>query len=158
TSDRQYRRALPIEEVMKRLQGESGKAFDPKVVDVLQKRYRDLERRIHAGSKQSEPKLSTEVKVERGEAPATGFEQNVAPERAEASFLFSIAAARQEAQTLFELSQDLGASLSLPETLSVFSVKLRRLVPYDAIAIYIQRGKELVPEHVNGDNFRLFSS
>ena len=76
----------------------------------------------------------------------------------EASFLFSIAAARQEAQTLFELSQDLGASLSLPETLSVFSVKLRRLVPYDAIAIYIQRGKELVPEHVNGDNFRLFSS
>ena len=52
----------------------------------------------------------------------------------------SIAAARQEAQTLFELSQDLGASLSLGETLSVFSVKLRRLVPYDAIAIYVKRG------------------
>ena len=158
TSDRQYRRAIPIEEVMKRLQSESGKAFDPKVVDVLQKRYRDLERRIHAGSGQQESKLSTEVKVERGEAPATGFEQNVAPQRAEASFLSSIAAARQEAQTLFELSQDLGASLSLAETLSVFSVKLRRLVPYDAIAIYIQRGNELIPEHVNGDNFRLFSS
>src|SRR5437870_1296738 len=46
TSDRQYRRALPIEEVMKRLQSESGKAFDPKVVDVIQKRYRDLERRL----------------------------------------------------------------------------------------------------------------
>ncbi len=158
TSDRQYRRAIPIEEVMKRLQAESGKAFDPKVIDVLQKRYRDLERRILSGSAQPESKLSTEVKVERGDAPATGFEQNVAPERAEASFLSSIAAARQEAQTLFELSQDLGASLSLAETLSVFSVKLRRLVPYDAIAIYIQRGKELVPEHVNGDNFRLFSS
>ncbi len=158
TSDRQYRRAVPIEEVMKRLQAESGKAFDPKVVDVLQKRYRDLERSIQSGSKRSESKLSTEVRVERGEAPATGFEQNVAPERPEASFLSSIAAARQEAQTLFELSQDLGASLSLAETLSVFSVKLRRLVPYDAIAIYIQRGKELVPEHVNGDNFRLFSS
>ena len=39
----------------------------------------------------------------------------------EAKFLFSIAAARQEAQTLYELSQDLGASLSLDETLSVFS-------------------------------------
>ena len=158
SSDRQYRRAVPIEEVMKRLQAESGKAFDPKVVDVLRKRYRDLERRIHTGSKQSESKLSTEVKVARGDAPATGFEQNTAPERQEANFLSSIAAARQEAQTLFELSQDLGASLSLPETLSVFSVKLRRLVPYDAIAIYIQRGEELVPEHVNGDNFRLFSS
>jgi diguanylate cyclase (GGDEF)-like protein/putative nucleotidyltransferase with HDIG domain len=161
TSDRQYRRAIPLEEVMKRLQQESGKSFDPKVVDILQKRYRDLEKKVQASSGSSmhtESKLSTEVKVERGFAPATGFEQNVAPARPEANFLFSIAAARQEAQTLFELSQDLGASLSLPETLSVFSVKLRRLVPYDAIAIYIQRGDELIPEHVNGDNFRLFSS
>src|SRR5262249_13830321 len=137
TSDRQYRRAIPIEEVMKRLQAESGKSFDPKVVDVLQKRYRDLERLVQSGSSiQPESKLSTEVKVEGGFAPATGFEQNSA-ERHEANFLSSIAAARQEAQTLFELSQDLGASLSLGETLSVFSVKLHRLVPYDAIAIYI---------------------
>ena len=70
----------------------------------------------------------------------------------------SIAAARQEAQTLFELSQDLGASLSLDETLSVFGAKLRRLVPYDSIAIYVRRGDELVPEHVGGDNFRIFAS
>jgi diguanylate cyclase (GGDEF)-like protein len=59
---------------------------------------------------------------------------------------------------LFELSQDLGASLSLGETLSVFSVKLKRLVPYDSIAIYIRRDDELIPEHVSGDNFRLFAS
>ncbi len=70
----------------------------------------------------------------------------------------SIAAARQEAQALFELSQDLGASLSLGETLSVFSVKLKPMVPYDAIAIYVRRDDELVPEYVNGDNYRLFSS
>ncbi len=158
TSDRQYRRAIALEEVMQRLQGESGKSFDPKVVDILQKRYRDLERLVQSGSgMQAESKLSTAVKVERGFAPATGFEQNQA-EHHEANFLSSIAAARHEAQTLFELSQDLGASLSLGETLSVLSVKLRRLVPYDAIAIYIQRGQELIPEHVNGDNFRLFSS
>jgi len=59
---------------------------------------------------------------------------------------------------LFELSQDLGASLSLGETLSVFSVKLKPMVPYDAIAIYIRRENALVPEFVNGDNYRLFSS
>jgi diguanylate cyclase (GGDEF)-like protein len=52
----------------------------------------------------------------------------------------------------------LGASLSLGETLSVFSVKLKPMVPYDAIAIYIKRDEELVPEYVNGDNYRLFSS
>jgi diguanylate cyclase (GGDEF)-like protein len=103
-------------------------------------------------------KLPTEVKVEKGAAPAAGFARMQVPETQEANFLSSIAAARQEAQTLFELSQDLGASLSLGETLSVFSVKLKRLVPYDAIAIYVRRGDELLPEHVSGDNFRLFAS
>ena len=46
----------------------------------------------------------------------------------------------------------------MSETLSVFSVKLRSLVPYDAIAIYVRRIDEFIPEYVNGDNFRLFSS
>ena len=32
------------------------------------------------------------------------------------------------------------------------------MVPYDAIAIYIGANDELVPEYVNGDNYRLFSS
>src|SRR5438105_1075245 len=158
-SDRQYRRALPLKEVMTRLEEESGRSFDPKVVAVLEKRYLDLERLVEKRSGQvAWSKLPTEVKVERGKAPAAGFEKTGAKESHEANFLLSIAAARQEAQTLFELSQDLGASLSLGETLSVFSVKLKRLVPYDAIAIYVRRGDELLPEHVSGDNFRLFAS
>ena len=162
-SDRQYRRALPLEEAMQRLAEESGKSFDPQVVDVLRKRYKHLEKRVHAQfAKETgeDAPLSTEVKIQRGLAPAAGFENAAAKDSPgrEATFLSSIAAARQEAQALFELSQDLGASLSLKETLSVFSVKLRLLVPYDAIAIYLQRNGELVPEYVNGDNFRLFSS
>jgi diguanylate cyclase (GGDEF)-like protein/putative nucleotidyltransferase with HDIG domain len=160
-SDRQYRRALPLEEVMKRLVAESGKSFDPKVVNVLEKRYRQLEKLVQSNNRpEASLKLSTEVKIEPGAAPAAGFEDITVKDAPgqEATFLFSIAAARQEAQTLFELSQDLGASLSLGETLSVFSVKLRRLVPYDAIAIYVQRGQELIPELVSGDNHRLFAS
>ena len=160
-SDRQYRRALPLEEVMKRLVAESGKSFDPKVVNVLEKRYRQLEKLVQSHSRpEAALKLFTDVKIEPGAAPAAGFEDITVKDAPgqEATFLFSIAAARQEAQTLFELSQDLGASLSLGETLSVFSVKLRRLVPYDAIAIYVQRGSELIPELVSGDNHRLFAS
>jgi diguanylate cyclase (GGDEF)-like protein/putative nucleotidyltransferase with HDIG domain len=148
-SDRQYRRALPLEEVMKRLSA------------VLERRYRQLEKLVESTFRQeSVAQLSTELKVEAGAAPAAGFEDITVKDAPgqEATFLSSIAAARQEAQTLFELSQDLGASLSLGETLSVFSVKLRRLVPYDAIAIYVKRGTELVPELVSGDNHRLFSS
>ena len=160
-SDRQYRRALPMREVIQKLAAESGKSFDPKVVDILQKRYEQLEHLALAKSAEDpNAPLSTAIKIERGLEPAAGFENTLAPDYVgrETTFLSSIAAARQEAQALFELSQDLGASLSLGETLSVFSVKLKPMVPYDAIAIYIQRDGELIPEYVNGDNYRLFSS
>jgi diguanylate cyclase (GGDEF)-like protein/putative nucleotidyltransferase with HDIG domain len=160
-SDRQYRRALPLRDVMQKLLAESGRSFDPKVVDVLQMRYQYLERLAvaKAGQDPNGP-LSTSIKIERGLEPAAGFENATAQDYVgrENTFLSSIAAARQEAQSLFELSQDLGASLSLTETLSVFSVKLKPMVPYDAIAIYIKREAELIPEYVNGDNYRLFSS
>jgi diguanylate cyclase (GGDEF)-like protein len=160
-SDRQYRRALPLREVMQKLVAESGKSFDPKVVEILQKRYEQLERIAQAKSSEDpNGPLSTAIKIERGLEPAAGFENAKAQDHTghEGTFLSSIAAARQEVQALFELSQDLGASLSLGETLSVFSVKLKPMVPYDAIAIYIKRDDELVPEYVNGDNYRLFSS
>jgi len=160
-SDRQYRRALPLKEVMQKLASESGKSFDPRVVDVLQRQYQHLEEMALAKSVEDpNAPLSTAIKIERGLEPAAGFEKARAQDYAgrETTFLSSIAAARQEAQALFELSQDLGASLSLGETLSVFSIKLKPMVPYDAIAIYVRREDELVPEYVNGDNYRLFSS
>jgi diguanylate cyclase (GGDEF)-like protein/putative nucleotidyltransferase with HDIG domain len=160
-SDRQYRRAMPLDKVMQQLSAESGKSFDPNVVNVLTRRYKSLEAMARAQSGTDDSMaLPTELKITRGPAPAAGFENAAvidSPGR-EATFLSSIAAARQEAQSLFELSQDLGASLSLGETLSVFSVKLKPMVPYDAIAIYIRRGDELIPEYVNGDNYRLFAS
>jgi len=160
-SDRQYRRAMPLDEVMKRIDEESGKAFDPKVVDVLRRRYRTLENLAQAqAAGNGNVALPTALKIMRGPAPDAGFENASVPESMgrEATFLSSIAAARQEAQSLFELSQNLGASLSLGETLSVFSVKLKPMVPYDAIAIYILRDDVLMPEYVNGDNYRLFNS
>jgi diguanylate cyclase (GGDEF)-like protein/putative nucleotidyltransferase with HDIG domain len=174
-SDRQYRRALPLQEAMARLVDESGKSFDPQVVSVLERKYVELEQLVHERTDSlSKQKLSTEVKVKvkdkdkdkddkdakpgRPIKPAAGFEAQGKRQLPERNFLGSIAAARQEAQILFELSQDLGASLSLDETLSVFAVKARRAMPYDAIAIYVRHGDELVPEYVNGENFRLFAS
>ncbi|HEV8523793.1 MAG TPA: HD domain-containing phosphohydrolase [Terriglobales bacterium] len=159
-SDRQYRRALPLDEAMERVAALAGKHFDPQVVEIMKRRYVELEQMAQAQSGHVErTKLSTNLKVEKGSAPAAGFERIDAPmATGEGGFLTSIAAARQEAQTLFELSHDLGASLSLDETLSVLSVRLKKLVPYDSIAIYIRREDRLIPQHVSGDNFRLFSS
>ncbi|MFN3325756.1 MAG: diguanylate cyclase domain-containing protein [Bryobacteraceae bacterium] len=161
-SDRQYRRALPLDQAMAVVVSEAGKSFDPKVVEVLQRRCVELESMAHSQSGEKR-KLSTDLKIENGLEPAAGFaETQPAPVRAAAhepmDFLSSIAAARQEVQALYELTQDLGTSLSLDETLSVLAVRLRRMVPYDSMAIYIKREDRLLPEYVCGDNFRLFSS
>jgi diguanylate cyclase (GGDEF)-like protein/putative nucleotidyltransferase with HDIG domain len=158
-SDRQYRRALPLDEAMGRVASEAGKAFDPQVVEVLQRRYIELEA-LARSNEIGTTRLSTDVKIERGLEPAAGFENTrrpAVPEPVE-NFLVSIAAARQEVQNLFELAQDLGNSLSLNETLSLLALRLKRMIPYDSLAIYVLREDRLRAEYVNGENFRLFSS
>jgi diguanylate cyclase (GGDEF)-like protein/putative nucleotidyltransferase with HDIG domain len=158
-SHRQYRRALPLDEAMGKVAADAGKAFDPQVVEVLQRRYVELE--AIAKSREVEAaKLSTDVKIERRLAPASEFESAGRPPSCEPSdsFLNSIASARQEVQNLFELAQDLGNSLSLNETLSLLALRLKRMIPYDSLAIYVLRDDRLRAEYVNGENFRLFSS
>jgi len=159
-SHRQYRRALPLDEAMQKVAAESGLGFDPQVVEVLRRRYVELESLAQAGEV-DRAKLSTGVKVERGLEPAAGFESTLRPPAAAdpaENFLNSIAAARQEVQNLFELAQDLGNSLSLNETLSLLAMRLKRMIPYDSLAIYVLRDDRLRAEYVNGENFRLFSS
>ncbi len=158
TSDRQYRRGIPLEEAMREVVSQAGKQFDPKVVEVLQRRYLELEHLAKAGSNSPDSlKLSTDIKVQNGCAPAAGFE-TTKKSSGKGGFLASIMAARYEAQALLEFSTALGRSLSLYETLSVVAARLRKLVPYDAIAIYLLRGDKLIPEYVTGDDFRVFSS
>ena len=160
SSDRQYRKALPLVEAMKEVAAESGVSFDSIIVEILQRRYLELEGLAVQGMEAARrDSLSFSHKVERGEQPASGFEVNLSNRRAnQTDFLSSIASARQEAHTLFELSQDLGSSLSLDETLSLAAMRLRKLVPYDSIVAFIQKDDFLVPEFVSGDNFRLLSS
>jgi diguanylate cyclase (GGDEF)-like protein/putative nucleotidyltransferase with HDIG domain len=157
SSDRQYRRALPLDQAMQAVVAEAGKSFDPKVVEVLQRQHIELEQMALALPIE-QTRLSLDVKIEKGKAPASGFEHSEPSKGDSINFLESIGAARQEVQMLYELSRDLGNSLSLDETLSVLAVRLKRLIPYDSIAVYALRDGRLIPEHVGGDNFRLFSS
>jgi diguanylate cyclase (GGDEF)-like protein/putative nucleotidyltransferase with HDIG domain len=151
-SDRQYRRALPLDQAMSEVAKLSGRSFDPRVVGMLQQRYVELEK---TACSQPAPaaKLSSDGKIARGEAPAAGVEVSTEPQ-----FLSSIAAARQEVKMLLELTQDLGNSLSLDETLSLAASRLKNMMEYDAIAIYIAREGKLIPEYVQGESFRYLSS
>jgi diguanylate cyclase (GGDEF)-like protein/putative nucleotidyltransferase with HDIG domain len=162
SSDRQYRRAMPLVDAMRHVSLEAGKSFDPRVVEALAQRYVELERMVN-GEMVKDVRLSKNIKIERGSAPAAGFESvdksaGQPGELARVNFLCSIAEARHEAQTLFELTHELGNSLSLDETLSVLTLRLKRMCPYDCVAVYVRRGNKLVPAYVNGENFHLFSS
>ncbi len=161
-SHRQYRRALPLDEAMAKVAFESGTGFDPRVVEILQRKYVEWEKMAVQKTPDALAKLSTDIKVERGSAPAAGFAESESklPDTVAHThdYLSWIAAARQEGQMLFELSHELGISLSLDDTLSMLAVRLKRLVPHDSMAVYVKQGDILVPEYVNGDNSRLFLS
>src|ERR1700680_3074701 len=127
-SPRQYRPALPLGEAMAKVKEMAGSWFDPKVVEILESRYVELERKAQMSvAEMSEDGaltphgLSKSVRVERGLAPATGFERTEPTHGMtdNADFLTSIASARQEAQTMFEVRPDMGISLSLSERMWV---------------------------------------
>jgi diguanylate cyclase (GGDEF)-like protein/putative nucleotidyltransferase with HDIG domain len=160
-SHRQYRNAMPLDAAMEKVAGMAGTSFDPRVVEILQRRYREMEDIAQSQSTTSpSASLSAQVSVGEGLEPAAGIERppEASLPSSEADFLSSIASARQEAQSMFELSQDLGNSLSLGETLSVLSMRLRKLIPYDSMAVFLMKNGRLIPELVSGDNFRLLSS
>jgi putative nucleotidyltransferase with HDIG domain len=161
-SDRQYRRALPLDEAMAKVVSEAGISFDPRVVGILERRYVELEKLANDQPVQAPPKLSTDIKVDRGLAPDAGFaetEGTVAEEReSPADSRELIARARKESEALAEFGRKVGPTLSLEDTISLLAVRAKRLVPHDSMSVYIVRNKILVPEFVSGENFQMFSS
>ncbi|MFY9911350.1 MAG: HD domain-containing phosphohydrolase [Candidatus Sulfotelmatobacter sp.] len=161
-SDRQYRKALPLDEAMAKVVSESGISFDPRVVEVLQRRYVELENLANQQPLQTPPKLSTDIKVERGLAPDAGFaESETRPAELGEAVRYSdelITAARKEVEALAQFSVKLGDSLSFDDLISLLAVRVKRFIPHDSMAVYVTREKILIPEFVSGDNFRLFSS
>jgi diguanylate cyclase (GGDEF)-like protein len=138
---------------------QAGKSFDPTIVAILRRRYRELETTARATPVPDQPAPVTSV-VTRGDAPAAGFEETRAAgsEHDKVGFLTSIAAARQEMQTLFELSADLGHSLCRSDTLSIFASKLGTIIPYDLICISAIEDDVLHPEYVAGRESALYST
>lgn len=148
-SDRQYRRALPLDEAIQVVIQSSGTAYDPQIVDILQRRYVELEA-LATQAEQGEG-LDTNIVVERGDAPGAGFAES-------APAWSSIRSAHLEAQVYLDWTRQLGNYLNLEEILDTAVVGLRKLVPFDCIAVYIRQGDYLEPAYVNGIDSKLFSS
>jgi len=161
-SDRQYRKALPLHEAMAKVVADAGKAFDPKVVEILRRRYIELEKMANEQPLQAPPKLSTDIKVERGLAPDAGFAESAEADATTSAPVGNaaalIATARQQGQAILDFSRQSGSSLGAEDILSLLAVRLKQLVPHDSLAVYCPKNGTLSAEFVSGENFRLFSS
>lgn len=170
-SDRPYRRAMRLDEAMREVAKESGKSFDPKVVEALQRRYVELDRMAHEQVRVNHSSWITAggrpMHVGHGLAPATGLENLAAAVDGRGGpgatsmpddFLDSIASASQEDQLLREMTGDVGNTLSLDETLSAAARYAGRIVPCDTIVISVCRGDKLAPLFISGRNSDVFSS
>ncbi|MBI5282175.1 MAG: diguanylate cyclase [Candidatus Solibacter usitatus] len=154
SSDRHYRRALPLDKSMAVVCADAGRGLDPDVVAVLEKTYRKLEehsRATHSGGKRTfgaqAPDLSALAAAPRDnpalvETPA---------------FLATIAAARREEQSLLEFTQILGSSLNLQETLTALARRFRRQIPYDTMVVFLRRDNRLHASFIEGENYALFN-
>ena len=168
-SDRPYRKGMSCEAAVGIVKSMAGIQFDPAVVTVLEKLYVKLEAEASMARDKSFSPLNTEIEVWRGLAPGAGFEDqsDSTPSSSEnphsdpmhpTGSLDLIAAASHEAQTLFEMSQLLGNSLRLNETISVMASRLRRLIPFDSCALFIRQGDRLLPKYVDGEGLKSFST
>ncbi len=171
-SDRPYRKAMSLEDAMALVLSKAGTQFDPQVVEVLAEMYVELEAKARSQMASMHP-LDTNLSIARGAAPGAGFEAEATAHESEtapamaASLASSaaaypplnlIAAAGQEAKAVFELSQMLGSSLSAHETSSMMFRRLRLLVPFDCMAIYLKAEETLVPHFLDGECTQAFSA
>jgi len=143
-SERTYRPAMGLEEAMGRIEAESGVSFDPRIVALLKRRYKQLESALRSQN-------GNEVAARRDLDAASEAPRRVASSAAAFSakpaYLDSIAAARQEGQVMLELTQLLGNSLQLEDSFHGLHSGLKSILPFDGMVIYTYRDGQLTPRN-----------
>ena len=148
-SDRQYRKALPLDEAMARVEADAGKHFDPRVVAALKARYRELEVMATSQKPEERPKLSVDAKITRGAAPAAGFAEPASGVRN--------AAGDKELVAAFSNIGSQSQNISFGEAVSTALLRLRNGIAFDSFVLFAAEGDMLVPAFVLGENARAFA-
>ena len=128
---RPYRPAVSREEACNFLRARAGTQFDPRLVDVFLRNLKIFEIEIEAQNLQYESDreaVNMSAVVDEGASP---------------SYVEQIKRANREVFTLYSLARDFSSALELHEILSLFSEKVRELVPFDTSIVYLlDEGKE----------------
>ena len=153
-SDRQYRKALPLDEAMARVASDAGTAFDPSVVQALQARYQELEARAKTTKGPAPPPLSVDLKITRGAAPAAGFEADGPGAGSSPTHPVALARVnrRKSEESMPEMPSAGLCSLQWEEALMVAALRIQRIVAYDAIALFTCEDDFVRAKFVSGED------
>ena len=120
TSDRPYRKALPGEDAIAFLQRESGKFFDPRIVQALLEYLEACSVRPPQALEPKTPEAPCEEPPEAEELPVRGC----------------LPRAQQELRVLYDIRRAGEYDLSLDEYITLVACKLANLVPHCSLVIY----------------------
>ncbi|MET0645958.1 MAG: diguanylate cyclase [Pyrinomonadaceae bacterium] len=129
--ERPYRAGMTREQSLALLRSKAGKSFDPVVVEMFVKHVDEFDALL------SPTDLGEQVCAEKSQTdtvPASAQDGRVSGEWSEG--FRSIARAQREVAALHELTQVIGASLNLQDTVALVAARMREIVPFDACVIY----------------------
>ncbi len=143
-SDRPFRPKLSRELAFDFIKQEAGRAFDPRIVTVFLKNIGKLEEAAEQAEEMVLPGSSA-----LGVAVLERIPQEL---RIKRTVFHDIASTHREMQAVYEISQNIGRSLSIKETLAYLAGRIKRFVPYSACSVYLASTDDdrLLPHHVSG--------
>jgi diguanylate cyclase (GGDEF)-like protein len=130
-SDRPYRAELSREIALDYIQKEASLSYDPELVRLFAENIELLETR----ARQAEANLPETVLKSIGDSVSTDAGNR--KRRIEATVFHDIAATHKEIQAIYELSQNVGKSLNVAETMAIIASKIQNIVPYRACGIFL---------------------
>ena len=111
--------------------------------------------------------LGTNIRVERGDAPATGFEKAATdtahPGRRQTdrdllNLHDSIAQVGKRSEMLAQLIGKIALSAERDDVFRAMRSTLHGVVAYDVVVVYLRHGEFLTPQWIDGQDFELFAS
>ena len=132
-SERPYHKAMSFDAAIGLLRQESGKALDPRVVQMFVEMYPALAAEADA-SQEPARKLTRVASHAPAAAPAVGLVHESSGRK---NVFEDIALAHREIYALYEIAQAMGSSLGVADTMALISSKLSNIVPFSCCALFL---------------------
>src|SRR5687768_8083508 len=158
--DRPYRKGMKREDSLALLESMAGNAFDPRVVRKFVENVLEFDALIDAEDIREQVHNEVpDLDYATSTKPDAGLASDVMGSPHDASGFRCISQAQLEVFALHEIAQTIGSSLSINDTVTLVTNKLRAIVPSDTCVIFVvdEKSGKAVAAHADGQHADLFS-